>query len=90
LASWTAALVSGDTKGEARLRKEIQKTNNALRRITSCSKAGRFFTYVGIQMFILDMFVAPVFGLPATVAGFALQGYADWLKKQNSWIMIGR
>jgi hypothetical protein len=90
LANWTAALISGDAREEAKIRKNIQKINSALRRVTACSRAGRFFTYVGIPMFILDMLVAPVFGLPATVAGFALQGYSDWLKKQHSWVMIGK
>ena len=38
----------------------------------------------------LDMFVAPVFGAPLTVAGFGLQAYSDWLKKKYRWTIIGQ
>lgn len=90
LASWTEAILSGNHSEEARWRKEIGKSNIALRRITACSAAGRFFTYLSIPLSVLDLLVAPVFGLPTTVAGFSLQGYSDWLQKKNGWIMIGK
>src|SRR5205807_1939460 len=65
LARWTEAMLSGDANEESRLRKEIGKSNKALRRITACTAASQIFTYLAIPLTMFDMLVAPVFGLPA-------------------------
>jgi hypothetical protein len=87
---WTAALILGDVKEEARIRKEIQSVNKALSRATKCADIGGLITYVGLPLMIIDMFLGPVFGTPLTVAGFGLQTYSDWVKRTNRWMVIGR
>lgn len=87
---WTSAILRGDLKEEATLRKDIEAANLALSRVTNCTKIGGLLTYIGLPLTIVDMLAGAVFGTPLTVAGFGLQAYSDWVKKKNRWIMIGR
>jgi hypothetical protein len=90
LRQWTRAIVSGDIRGEAAARKEIEAANKSLSRAATCTKIGGLATYIGLPLTIVDMFIGPVFGTPLTVAGFGMQAYADWVKKANRWMIIGR
>lgn len=87
---WVSTIVAGDSATEVKLRKDIQKANESLSKAKTCSKIGGIFTYLGLPLLFLDMFVAPVFGTPLTVAGFGLQSYSDWIKKKHRWTIIGR
>jgi hypothetical protein len=87
---WTAALVLGDTKEEAAVRKDIELVNKSLARATRCATIGGLVTYIGLPLMIVDMFLGPVFGTPLTITGFGLQAYSDWVKKANHWMIIGR
>jgi hypothetical protein len=89
LRQWVKAVREGDKEAEAKLRYEIHRANSALSTSIKCVRAGRFFTYLGIPLLILDIIFAPIFGTPITVTGFALQAFSDWKKRHYKWLIIG-
>lgn len=89
LRQWVKAVMEGDKGAEAKLRHEIQRANSALSTSVKCVNAGRFFTYLGLPLLILDVIFAPIFGTPITVTGFALQAFSDWKKRQHRWLIVG-
>lgn len=90
LRSWVTAVASGDASAEEALRKEIGKANSAMRTSITCASVGRWFTYIGVPMLVLDCFIAPVFGAAMTVAGFGLQAYSDWKSRDSRWLLVGK
>jgi len=90
LKRWVDAVLAGDPVMEAAIRKEIARANSALRRATNCSKIGRFFTYIGLPLLVIDALTLPVLGTSATIAGFALQALADWQTQKGKWLIVGQ
>lgn len=90
LRRWIVAFTTADEDTIWRLRGEVYRANKALPRIMTCETWGRFFTYVGLPLLFVDAFLIPVFGASATIAGFGVQGYADWQKSKYGWALVGR
>ena len=88
LTEWADAVTRGDNKQQQKIRNDIRRANRALRRVIPCHKCGRFLTYLGIPLVLVDLFLGPIFGTPVTVCGFAIQGYADWLRRKHRWMLI--
>jgi hypothetical protein len=87
---WLAAIQAGDKSRIAELRREVARANAALSSTVRCDKIGRFFTYVGLPLIVVDAVIFPVFGAAATIGGFGVQAYADWQRAKNGWALVGR
>lgn len=88
LTDWADAVTRGDDKRQQKIRSDIRRANRALRQVARCQKGGRFLAYLGVPLVAIDLFLGPIFGASATVCGFALQGYADWLRREHRWLLI--
>lgn len=90
LSMWVDAILTNGVSAEAHLRRDISSANQSLRKATACARVGRWFTYLGLPLAVLDNLVFPVFGTLASIVGVALQAYADWNVGKSQWICIGK
>lgn len=85
LIRWATALHNSDATEEKKLRREIEKSNRALRSIHPLKKVGAYMTYLALPLSIV-----PELGFPLTALSVAIQLYTDVVGWRNRWLMVGR
>jgi len=87
---WINSIYTGNREEEKKVRIEIEKANKGIRTVVKCNQIGRWFTYLGLPMLIIDSVLFPAFGSLLTVTGFGIQAISDWKLNKYKWILIGR
>lgn len=90
LNAWSSVLRDGDINAEKRLRKEIQKANRSIERMTQAQHVGKWITYLSIPVTVASLVSGVPFGITLFPLGVAIRLCSDVSLAKNGWMMVGR
>lgn len=87
---WAAELKTGQVSAEQKIRREIQKANQELKRLKNWREIGGWITYLSLPISVASLLSGIPAGLGLTPLGLATRIGADLLEKKYKWMLVGR
>ena len=86
---WSEILTEGEVDIEAKLRLDINKSNNEFKSFQQYEKISGWATYVSLPFIVVDLFSGVPIGSILTAVSGAYQFKASKVKKKYSWLLLG-
>jgi len=90
LTNWGLEIREGDPKTEKRMREEIQKANEELKKIGEFQKIGKWVTYISLPISIAGAFSGYSLGLTLIPISVGARILSDLHERKYRWLLFGR
>jgi hypothetical protein len=90
LNNWSLEIIKGDVKAEERMRNEIRKGNEELKKIGEYQKIGKWATYISLPLSVAGAYFGTNLGVTLIPISLGVRIYSDWQERNYKWLLFGR